>query len=136
MLSAALVAAAIAVAADFDQRLCSNGTRQAPCSVRLNADSLELRLDPNLRLKARRLGRWRVSHQDGITTRSCNARIDLGNEVVYGVLRISSSTGTSLIWPQQRIDIPDLHWGSTSHSSDESHLDTSSPQPGHPSPTG
>ena len=139
MLCAALVAAVAtttALATEFERRVCSNGTSQAPCSVRLNADSLELRLDPNLRLKARRLGRWRVSHQDGITTRSCNARIDLGNEVVYGVLRISSSTGTSLIWPQQRIDIPELHWGSTSHSSDESHLDTSSPQPGHPSPTG
>ena len=139
MLCAALLAAlasTTALATEFERRVCSNGTSQAPCSVRLNADSLELRLDPNLRLKARRLGRWRVSHQDGITTRSCNARIDLGNEVVYGVLRISSSTGTSLIWPQQRIDIPELHGGSTSHSSDESHLDTSSPQPGHPSPTG
>ena len=116
--------------------MCSNGTRQATCSVKLNTDSLELRLETGLMLSARRLGRWRISHQDGITTRSSNARIDLGDAVVYGVLRISSSTGTSLIWPQQRIDIPDLHWGSTSHSSDESHLDTSSPQPGHPSPTG
>ena len=136
---AALVTALVtttALATEFERRVCSNGTSQAPCNVRLNAISLELRLDPNLRLKARRLGRWRISHQGGITTHSCNARIDLGDEVVYGVLRISSSTGTSLIWPQQRIDIPDLHWGSTSHSSDESHLDASSPQPGHPSPTG
>ena len=139
MLCAALVAAVAtttALATEFERRVCSNGTSQAPCSVRLNADSLELRLDPTLRLKARRLGRWRISHQDGITTRSCNARIDLGDEVVYGVLRISSSTGTSLIWPQRRIDIPALHWSQTSNASDESHLDTSSPQPGHPSPTG
>jgi len=133
---AALVTALVtttALATEFERRVCSNGTSQAPCNVRLNAISLELRLDPNLRLKARRLGRWRISHQGGITTHSCNARIDLGDEVVYGVLRISSSTGTSLIWPQQRIDIPALHWSPTSPSSDESHLDTSSPKPGHPS---
>ena len=139
MLCAALVAAVAtttALATEFERRVCSNGTSQAPCNVRLNADSLELRLDPNVRLNARRLGGWRISHQDGITTRSCNARIDLGNEVVYGVLRISSSTGTSLIWPQQRIDIPAVHWNPTSPSADESHLDTSSPKPGHPSPKG
>ena len=94
--------------------MCSNGTRQAPCSVRLDDGSLEVRLDPDHVLKARRLGRWRISHQDGITTRSCNARIDLGDRIVYGVLRISSTTGTSLIWPQMRIDIPDLHLDSTS----------------------
>jgi len=136
MLVAALIATATAMATELDQTVCSNGSRQATCSVKLNADNLELRLENGRVLSARRLGRWRVSQQAGDTTRSCNARIDLGDAVVYGVLRISSSTGTSLIWPQQRIDIPDLHWGSTSHSSDESHLDTSSPQPGHPSPTG
>jgi len=94
--------------------MCSNGTRQAPCSVRLDDGSLDVRLGPDHVLKARRLGRWRISHQDGITTRSCNARIDLGDEIVYGVLQISSTTGSSLIWPQKRIDIPDLHWNSTS----------------------
>jgi len=120
VLSAALVAAATAVsqatavAADFDQRLCSNSTRQVPCSVRLNDGSLEVRLGPDQVLKTRRLGRWRISHQDGITTRSCNARIDLGDEIVYGILQISSTTGTSLIWPQKRIDIPDLHFSATS----------------------
>ena len=84
-------------------------------------------------LNGQRPGRWRISQEHGITTRSCNARIDLGDAVVYGVLRIHSGTGTSLIWPQQRIDIPALHWSPTSPSSDESHLDTSSPKPGHPS---
>ena len=77
------------MATELDQRVCSNGTSQAPCSVRLNADSLELRLKPNLMLNARRLGRWRISHQDGITTGSCNARIDLGDEVVYGVYALA-----------------------------------------------
>ncbi len=119
MLVAALLAGSSmgttkAMAAEFGQRVCSIGTSQATCTIKLDEDSLELRLHPDLLLKARRLGRWRVSHQDGITTRSCNVRIDLGDEVVYGVLRISSSTGTSLIWPQQRIEIPDLHFSSTS----------------------
>lgn len=135
MLVAALIATATAMATELDQTVCSNGSRQAPCSVKLNADNLELRLENGRVLSARRLGRWRVSQQAGGTTRSCNARIDLGDAVVYGVLRISSSTGTSLIWPRQRIDIPALHWNPTSPSSDESHLDTSSPKPGHPSST-
>ena len=139
MLVAALVGAVAtttAIATELDQKVCSSGTRQAPCSVKLSAESLELRLEAGPKLKARRLGRWRISHQDGITIRSCNARIDLGDEVVYGVLRISSSTGTSLIWPQQRIDIPALHWNPTAPSSKESHLDTSSRKPGHPSSAG
>ena len=136
LVAGSTVAASPTMAAEVGQRVCSNGTSQALCSVRLNDDSLELRLEPNLRLNARRLGRWRISHQDGMTTRSCNARIDLGDEVVYGVLRISSSTGTSLIWPQQRIDIPALHWNPTAPSSEESHLDTSSRKPGHPSSAG
>ena len=138
MLSAALVAAAwmapeTAMAAALEQRICSNGTSQARCSVRLDQNGLEVRLHTNQTLNARRLGHWRISQQDGITTQSCNARIDLGDEVVYGVLRINSSTGTSLIWPQQRIDIHNLHFNSNSPGESESHLDTSSAQPGHPS---
>jgi len=116
--------------------MCSNGTHQAPCTIKVTADRLELRLETGLMLNARRLGRWRISRQDGITTHSCNARIDLGDEVVYGVWRISSSAGTSLIWPQRRIAIPDFHGDPTSHSSAESHLDTFSAQPGHPSSAG
>ena len=102
MLFAALIAAFViapkaAKATELEQTVYGNGTREAVCSVTLDDNSLELKLEPDLMLQARRLGRWRMSHQDGITTRSCNARIDLGSKVVYGVLRISSSTGTSLI---------------------------------------
>ena len=132
LLAGSSVAATKAIAAESVQRVCSNGTSQATCSIRLDEDSLELRLHPDLLLKARRLGRWRVSEQDGITTRSCNARIDLGTEIVYGVLRISSSTGTSLIWPQQRIDIPALKLSANSTLSIQSQLDIPSAQPGHP----
>ena len=84
MLVAALIATATAMATELDQTVCSNGSRQAPCSVKLNADNLELRLETGRVLSARLLGRWRVSQQAGGTTRSCNARIDLGDEVVYG----------------------------------------------------
>ena len=132
LVAASSVATESATATELEQTICSNGTRNAPCSVKLDDDSLELRLDPNLLLKARRLGRWRISRQDGITTHSCNARIDLGTDVVYGVLRISSTTGTSLIWAQQRIDIPELQFSSTSPLQSESQLDIPSEQPGHP----
>ena len=137
MLFAALIAACAiapeaAKATELEQTVCRNGTREAVCSVTLDDNSLELKLESDLMLQARRLGRWRMSHQDGITTRSCNARIDLGSEVLYGVLRISSSTGTSLIWPQQKLEIPDLHFSSTHSMPRESHLETPLAQPGHP----
>ena len=132
LLAASSVATESATATELEQTICSNGTRNAPCSVKLDDDSLELRLDPNLLLKAQRLGRWRISRQDGITTHSCNARIDLGSEVVYGVLRISSTTGSSLIWAKQRIDIPKLQFSSTSSLQSKSQLDMPSEHPGHP----
>ena len=132
LVAASSVATESATATELEQTICSNGTRNAPCSVKLDDDSLELRLDPNLLLKARRLGRWRISRQDGITTHSCNARIDIGSDVVYGVLRISSTTGTSLIWAQQRIDIPELQFSSPSQLQGESQLDMPSEHPGHP----
>ena len=130
--SALTISSAQAAAVEPNQMVCSNGTSQTPCSVTLNNDALEVRVQPNLLVKARRLGRWSVSTQNGITTRSCNARVDLGNEVVYGVLRISSTTGTSLIWPQQRIDIPALKLSANSTLSIQSQLDIPSAQPGHP----
>lgn len=109
----ALVAASFvvprALSGQMVQTTCHNGARQTACWVRLVESTLELRLDNGFRLEAKRLGRWRINNKDGVTTRSSNARIDLQGEVVYGVLRISSDTGTSLIWPQQRIEIPDLH---------------------------
>ena len=62
MLFAALVAASSvatesAMATELEQTVCSNGTRNAPCSVKLDDDSLELRLDPNLLLQH---GGWGV----------------------------------------------------------------------------
>ena len=33
---------------------------------------------------------------------------ELGDDVVYGLLKVNSQTGTSLIWPQQQLNIPDL----------------------------
>lgn len=96
-------------AAELDEMECIAGGSQTICRIGYDGNGLELRVVPDLALKARRLGRWRVSSQDGITTISCNARIDLGDDVVYGVLQSNSANGTSLIWPQLRIDIPDLH---------------------------
>ena len=65
MLFAALIAACAiapeaAKAAELEQTVCRNGTREAVCSVKLDDNSLELKLEPDLMLQARRLGRWRT----------------------------------------------------------------------------
>lgn len=88
--------------------ICSNGTTTARCEVSLDDNDLKLKLNNGNSLSARRLGRWSNAERDGEQVRSCNVRINLGDEIVYGLLRIHTKDGTSLIWPQRQIDIPEL----------------------------
>ena len=64
MLFAALIAAFViapeaAKATELEQTVCRNGTREAVCSVTLDDNSLQLKLEPDLMRQVRRLGRWR-----------------------------------------------------------------------------
>ena len=43
---------------------------------------------------------------EGKTQRSCRMRIDLGDEIVYGLWQMSSSEGAQLIWSRGRIRVP------------------------------
>ena len=88
--------------------LCSNGASSADCQAQLSEDALSLTLENGQHLTAKRLGRWKEGRTDGVRERSCNVRIDLGDDFVYGLLTVNAQTGTSLVWPQQRIDIRDL----------------------------
>ena len=96
------------LAEDSPKFLCSNGSSTAPCSAELSNDALTLTLKDGSRLTAKRLGNWKQSRTESGMERSCNVRIDLGDDFVYGLLKVNSKQGTSLIWPQRQIVIDDL----------------------------
>ena len=96
------------LAEDSSGFLCSNGSSTAPCRAELSNDALTLTLKDGSSLTAKRLGDWKQSRTESGMERSCNVRIDLGDDFVYGLLKVNSKKGTSLIWPQRQIDINDL----------------------------
>ena len=87
---------------------CVVGQEQQTCSVLWQDDVLEIQLKDGRQLRARRLGRWSTNTQDGVPIQQCNMRINLGNDVVYGLLSRSSVTGTTLTWPLLQIALPEL----------------------------
>ena len=87
---------------------CVVGQEQQTCSVLWQDDVLEIQLKDGRQLRARRLGRWSTTTQDGVPIQQCNMRINLGNDVVYGLLSRSSITGTTLTWPMLQIELPEL----------------------------
>ena len=78
------------------------------CQVVQTTDSLELSLDDGRAIAARRLGRWRRSGKGATATSSCNVKITLPNDTAYGLLVRSAEEGTTLTWPQLRIELPEL----------------------------
>ena len=78
------------------------------CQVVQTPDSLELSLDDGRAIAARRLGRWRRSVPGATATSSCNVKITLPNDTAYGLLVRSEVEGTTLTWPQLRIELPEL----------------------------
>ena len=95
-------------AEDSPRFLCSNGSSTAPCRAELSNDALNLSLKDGSSLTAKRLGNCKQNRTGSGMERSCNVRIDLGEDFVYGILKVNSKKGTSLIWPQRQIDINDL----------------------------
>ena len=87
---------------------CVVGQEQQTCSVLWQDDVLEIQLKDGRQLRARRLGRWSTATRDGVPIQQCNMRINLGNDVVYGLLSRSSITGTTLTWPLLKIVLPEL----------------------------
>lgn len=87
---------------------CSNGVLVTPCKVDFNNTTLTIILSNGDQLIARRLGRWTTTTAEGKTERSCNMRIDLGDEVVYGLLQISATEGAQLTWSRGRISVLDF----------------------------
>lgn len=96
------------LAEDSREFLCNNGLSTASCQAQLTNEVLTLTLKDGSRLTAKRLGSWKQNKTEGGIERSCNVRIDLGDDFVYGLLKVNTNSGTSLIWPQRQIDIRDL----------------------------
>lgn len=88
---------------------CTNGVTVTPCKVDFNnSTTLTIILPNGDQLTARRLGRWNTTTMEGKTQRSCRMRIDLGDEVVYGLWLMGISEGAQLIWSRGRIRVPDF----------------------------
>ena len=96
------------LANDVPRFSCSNGSSTVRCRAELSHDALTLTLKDGKSLTAKRLGSWKQNTTDNGMERSCNVRIDLGDNFVYGLLKVNSQTGTRLIWPQRQIEIHDL----------------------------
>ena len=96
------------LAEDGPRFSCSNGSSTTLCRAELSNDALTLTLQDGRRLTAKRLGSWTQKSTDNGIERSCNVRIDLGDDFVYGLLKVNSRSGTRLIWPQRQIEIHDL----------------------------
>jgi len=78
------------------------------CQVVQTTDTLVLSLDDGRALSASRLGHWRRSGKGAAAVDSCNVKITLHNDTAYGLLVRSKEKGTTLTWPQLRIEMPEL----------------------------
>ena len=89
LLITSLPAAAEPVSQAQATRCIINAVAQS-CQVVQTTDSLELSLD------------------NGRAITSCNVKITLPNDTAYGLLVRSATEGTTLTWPQLRIEMPEL----------------------------
>ena len=106
--SAALALAGPCIAAAQTAMPCVVGQEQQFCSVLWKDDAIEIQLEDGRQLRARRLGRWSTATQDGVPIQQCNMRINLGSDIVYGLLTHSAISGTTLTWPLLQIELPEL----------------------------
>ena len=107
LLITSLPAAAEPVSQAQATRCIINAVAQS-CQVVQTTDSLELSLDNGRAITARRLGRWRLSGNGASAITSCNVKITLPNDTAFGLLVRSATEGTTLTWPQLRIEMPEL----------------------------
>ena len=87
---------------------CLFNQQKKSCEIRLKGDDIELRLEGNHTISINRRGRCSNRVESGITTRSCNVRIGLPNDFVYGLIVRRSSGGTTITSPELEIRLPDL----------------------------
>ena len=87
---------------------CLFNGQQRLCRVEVSGDDLSLRLEDNRAIEIQRRGRCTNRSEGGITTRSCNVRIGLPDDFVFGLIVRSSQDGTTISSPQLEIKLPEL----------------------------
>ena len=91
-----------------DSTSCLFNGQQRLCRVEVSGDDLTLRLEDNRTIEVQRRGRCTDRRKEGITTRSCNVRIGLPDDFVYGLIVRSSQDGTTISSPRLEIELPEL----------------------------
>ena len=87
---------------------CLFNGQERLCLVEISGDDLTLRLEDNRTIDIQRRGRCTDRQKQGITTRSCNVRIGLPDDFVYGLIVRSSRDGTTISSPRLEIKLPQL----------------------------
>ena len=87
---------------------CFLNEKQHVCSVTAGGDNLELRVDDTQMIKVDRRGHCRTRRNDAEISRSCNVKVGLVNDFVYGLIVRSNTAGTRISTPRLEIKIPDL----------------------------
>ena len=87
---------------------CWFNGQERTCQIEQSGDDLTLRLEDNRTIDIQRRGRCTERSQDGATTRSCNVRIGLPDDFVYGLIVRSSRDGTTITSPRLEIKLPQL----------------------------
>ena len=87
---------------------CLFNGQERLCLVEISGDDLTLRLEDNRTIDIQRRGRCTDRQKQGITTRSCNVRIGLPDDFVYGLIVRSSHDGTTITSPRLVIRLPEL----------------------------
>ena len=116
--SAALIATLIGCLTPLERKVtaadlttpCLFNEKQEICEISLDGDDIELRLDENRRVEISRRGRCTNRVELDVTIRSCNVRIGLPNDFVYGLIkrRGVSAGGTVITSPQLEIKLPEI----------------------------
>ena len=91
-----------------DRLKCLFNGDERRCEIESNGDNLVLRLKNKNTISVDRRGRCNNRKEDGETTRTCNVRVGLPDDFVFGLVVRGSRTGTTITTPQFEIRIPDL----------------------------
>ena len=76
------------------------------CSVTMAEDNLELQVGNTQKISVERRGHCRTRRENGVISRSCNVKLGLENDFVYGLIVRSSTTGITISSPRLEIKIP------------------------------
>ena len=87
---------------------CFFNQKEETCDIRLKGDDIELRLEGNRTVEINRRGRCTNRLENSVTIRSCNVRIGLPNDFVYGLIVRRSTGGTMITSPQLEIKLPEV----------------------------